>query len=99
MAEKITKDEVLHLAELARIAVTDEEATKLTGEFDDILSYVSEVEEIAASEGEKKVGAVYNVMREDGEPHEGGIYTEALLDAAPERDGQYLKVKKILGEQ
>lgn len=95
---KVTTEEVQHLADLARIALRDEEAAKLTGEFEEILGYVSEVQEIAVDTGEKKVGLLHNVYREDVDPHEPGIYTEALLAAAPERDGQYLKVKKILGE-
>ncbi len=93
------KKDVEHLAKLSRIAITDEEATALAGEITSILGYVSEIDSITGKRPEvKEVGALNNVMREDEDPHEPGIYTEDLLSAAPERDGQYVKVKKILGD-
>ena len=89
--------DIEHLAKLARIAVTAEEADALAHDITGILKYVSEIEAITGAQaGEKKVGALFNVMREDTNPHESGIYTEDLLALAPERYGQYVKVKKIL---
>ncbi len=94
------KEDVEHLARLSRIELKDHEAESLAGEITSIVQYVSEINEITGNTaGEKKVGAVFNVMREDGEPHAGGLYTEALLKEAPERDGQYVKVKKILEDK
>lgn len=93
----ITKEEILHLGELSRIKLTDEEVEQFRGEIDAILEYVSTIDEVV-KEGalEKKVGAVYNVFREDEVTNEPGSYTEDLLSEMPERDGQYLTVKKIL---
>ncbi len=94
------KEDIEHLAKLSRIAVSDSEATELAEDITSILGYVSEIEEITANaEIEKKVGALFNVMREDTEPHAAGLYTEDLLNLAPERDGQYVKVKKILDKK
>ncbi len=94
------KKDIEHLAKLSRIALTSGEADELAKDITSILGYVSEIEEITGkAEGEKKVEALFNVMREDGEPHESGIYTEDLLALAPDRDGQYVKVKKIIGEK
>jgi aspartyl-tRNA(Asn)/glutamyl-tRNA(Gln) amidotransferase subunit C len=94
------KEDIEHLAKLSRIALTDAEKDALAGDITNILSYVSDIEKVTGkSAGEKKVGSLYNVMREDENPHEPGIYTEALLKLAPERDGQYIKVKKIIGDK
>lgn len=94
------RKDIEHLAKLSRIAVSDVEADALAKDTTSILGYVSEIEEIAGStEGEKRVGALFNVMREDSNPHEPGAYTEDLLNLAPERAGQYVKVKKILGDK
>lgn len=94
------RKDIEHLAKLARIAVTDDEADGLAKEITSILGYVSEINEITGNiEGDKKVGVHFNVMREDAHPHEAGMYTDDLLALAPERDGQYVKVKKILGEK
>ena len=94
------KEDIEHLAKLSRIAVTDDEAVALAEDITNILGYVSDIEEITGNqEGEKKVGPLYNVMREDEHPHVAGKYTEDLLNLAPERQGQYVKVKKILGDK
>lgn len=94
------KKDIEHLAKLSRIAVTDEEASVLAHDITSILGYVSEIEEITGEQRvSKRVGALYNVMREDGEPHDPHIYTEDLLAAAPQRQGQYVKVKKILADK
>lgn len=93
----MTKDDILHLGTLARIKLTDAEVEQLSGEFDAILDYVGQINDVVESGVvEKKVGAVYNVFREDEVTNEPGSYTEDLLAAMPERHGQYLKVKKIL---
>lgn len=94
------KEDIEHLATLSRIALTETETDALAKDITSILGYVSEIEEITSSvTGEKRVGALYNVMREDENPHEPGIYTEDLLNTAPDRDGQYIRVQKILGDK
>jgi aspartyl-tRNA(Asn)/glutamyl-tRNA(Gln) amidotransferase subunit C len=92
----MTKEEVLQLASLARIRLSNDEIEVFQRDFDAILGYVDAVREIAAEETPRQVGPVGNVLRDDVETHEPGKYTDALLAAAPERDGAYVKVKKIL---
>ena len=91
------KDDVLRLAALARITVSDVEAEALKDELASVLDYVSVVDDITAEAGiTKKVGAVYNVFRADEATNEPGAETETLLAEVPAREGNYLKVKKIL---
>lgn len=91
------KEDVTHLATLARIKVNDDEANALASDITEILGYVEVINEITGTrEHKKQVGPLHSVLREDGEPHEPGIYSEDLLKEAPERDGDYIKVKKIL---
>jgi aspartyl-tRNA(Asn)/glutamyl-tRNA(Gln) amidotransferase subunit C len=92
------REEVEHLALLARISLSEREAEKLSEDISNIIGYVSEINEIVAEKPEKKVGAVHNVMREDGEPHEANKYTKDLLHEVPEKQGPYVKVKKILNQ-
>ncbi len=94
----MTREEILHLAQLARIDLCEAEIERFTKEFSDILAYVDQVKGLAREGSlEPAVGVVHNVFREDQAPHEGGIYTDDLLAAAPMREGGYVKVKKILG--
>lgn len=89
--------DIQHLARLARIRVSDDEAGKLKTDIEAVLEYVSVVNDITADSGiTKKVGAVYNVFRPDEATNVPGAETETLLKEAPDRDGDYLRVKKIL---
>ncbi len=92
------KTEVLKLAKLARIEIREEEADKLSHEFDAILDYVGEIKKVSGQEHSNTLENVgmFNVMREDGDAHESGIYTERILVQTPAREGDYIKVKKIL---
>jgi aspartyl-tRNA(Asn)/glutamyl-tRNA(Gln) amidotransferase subunit C len=94
------KSQVLKLASLSRLAISDPEAEKLSGEIGAILKYVGEIQEISGGSQDmpkKDNFPVYNVMRDDGEGHTPGIFTEKILNEAPAREGEYIKVKKILG--
>ncbi len=96
----ITKNEILRLSQLARLDLTDREATDLVGEISDILNYVKVIQDMAQSDaGTLAVVTHYNSLREDVVTNRPGAYTEALLEAAPERHKQFVKVKKILPNQ
>lgn len=95
----VSTHDVKKLADLARLALTDEEVEKLRGEIESILSYVDTIQKVSLPEGITKSPHLdlQNVMRADGEPHESGKHTTDLVDQFPDKDGNYLKVKKILG--
>lgn len=91
------KQDIMHLARLARIAISDAEADALQSEITDVLSYVSVVNDIAADAHlTKQVGAVHNVFREDEVTTPADTHTEDLLHEAPHTHGRYLEVPKIL---
>lgn len=93
----MTKEEILHLATLSRIKVTDEEVTKFQGEIGAIVDYVASVKEIVGDRGVVKgTGPVYNVFRKDEVTDDSGSTPEDLIKAFPERQGQHLRVQKIL---
>lgn len=92
-----TVEEVKKLAALARIQVKPDELEKFTKEFDAILSYVSQLEQLeVAGGGELVVPPLHNVMREDEAPHEPGAYTEKLAAQFPDREGDALVVKQVI---
>ena len=95
----MTKDEILHLGTLSRIALSPTEVETFSTEIDAILQYVSTISEIIeGEETEPTVGARYNVLRKDEVTNNPGEFTERLLEALPEREGQYMSVKKILNQ-
>lgn len=89
-------DDVKKLAELARLSIGDSELERFSKEFDSILKYISQIDELKVTKDAKSLPIVRNVFREDGEPHEGGIHTEKLVEQFPKRDGDYLSVKQII---
>src|SRR3954447_20690968 len=95
----ITRDDVAHLARLARIAMTDEELDRLSGELDVILGAVARVQEVAAAEIPPTSHALplTNVLRAD-EPRPS-LGAEAALAAAPEAEDGRFRVPQILGDE
>jgi aspartyl-tRNA(Asn)/glutamyl-tRNA(Gln) amidotransferase subunit C len=97
--ERLTPDVVRHLAGLARIALTDDEVTKLTGELGIILDSIDKVSEVATPDvpGTSHPIPLTNVFRADipGKT----LTTEEALAGAPDHDGSRFRVTAILGEE
>ncbi|GGF32015.1 aspartyl/glutamyl-tRNA(Asn/Gln) amidotransferase subunit C [Microbacterium sorbitolivorans] len=96
---EITPDLVRHLGVLARIQLSDEEVTTLTGELDAIVSSIAEVSEVATSDvvATSHPVPLVNVFREDV-PGDMLSVDEALKNA-PDHDGSRFRVTAILGEE
>lgn len=101
MPEKsaITSEEVAHLADLARIAMTEEQLARMAGDLSSILANVARVAEVATDEVPATSHPIplTNVMREDvvGETLTSG---QALF-AAPDAEDDKFVVPQILGEE
>jgi len=96
---EITPEVVTHLANLARIALTDDEIARLTGELATIVDSVAKVSEVATPDvvATSHPIPLGTVMRADvpGET----LTPDQALSGAPERDGDRFKVSAILGEE
>lgn len=94
----MTREEIIHLAALARIELSEAEIEKFTKELSAILSYVGAVQTLAsgATEAAPRLGDRYNVLRADVVTNEPGSYTKDILAEMPATDGPYMVVKKIL---
>ncbi|HET6817893.1 MAG TPA: Asp-tRNA(Asn)/Glu-tRNA(Gln) amidotransferase subunit GatC [Mycobacteriales bacterium] len=94
----ITRDDVAHLARLARIAMTDEELDRLAGELDVILGAVARVQQVAAADIPPTSHAVLltNVLRPDELVPSLG--SAAALSGAPEAEDERFRVPQILGD-
>ena len=95
----ITPDVVSHLANLARIALTEDEIQRLTGELGQIVDSVAKVTEVATPDVPATSHPVPlgMVTREDVV---GVTLTNAeALSGAPAREAGQFKVSSILGEE
>ncbi|WP_110589105.1 Asp-tRNA(Asn)/Glu-tRNA(Gln) amidotransferase subunit GatC [Microbacterium suaedae] len=96
---EITPDLVRHLGVLARIKLSDEEVTSLTGELDAIVENIAKVSEVATDDVAPTSHPIplENVFRAD-EPGEM-LTTEQALQNAPDADDGRFRVSAILGEE
>ncbi|HEX3646839.1 MAG TPA: Asp-tRNA(Asn)/Glu-tRNA(Gln) amidotransferase subunit GatC [Pseudonocardiaceae bacterium] len=95
----ISRAEVAHLANLARLAVTEDELTLFAGQLDVILTSVATVGEVAADDIPPTTHAVplVNVFREDA-ARPCLTQRQALSGAPAAEDGRF-RVPRILGEE
>lgn len=90
----VSKEDIERLAGLARLEVGAAEVEKLSGQMTDIVSFVSQVQEISDTVTPDHTHR--NVFREDGEPHESGVHTQALLKTSSASNGTHIVVPKII---
>lgn len=97
--QTITRDEVRHLADLARIDLDDAELDHLAPQLSVILESVAAIAQIAADDIPPTSHALplTNVFREDVVVP--SLSAEAALSGAPEVEEQRFAVPKILGEE
>jgi len=88
----ITREDVLHVAKLASLELTEEEVQRLEAQLNDILAAVGKVSELDLADVPPTSHplAVVNVLRPD-EPLPS-LPLEDVFANAPERDGDYFRV-------
>ena len=88
----ITREEVLHVARLARLALTDEEVVRLTAELDAILEAVSKVSELDLADVPPTSHPLdlVNVWDED-EPRRS-LSLDDVFANVPDRAGDHFRV-------
>ena len=94
--QKITLDDVRHVAKLSRLALTDEQLQKFTTQLEPILKYIAKIAEVDVTGVEPMAHAIplANVLRED--TVQPSLPLEKVLQNAPATDGPFFKVPKIL---
>jgi len=92
---KLTKQEVEHIATLARLRLTEEEKEKYSEQLSAILNYMEKLSSVdtSAVEPTSQVTGLTNIMRED-EVIESGIEKE-LIDCAPDKGLGFVKIPKV----
>jgi len=93
----IDKQQIEHIAKLARIELTEEEKEKFTNELSSVLDYVNQLNKVDTSkiEGISQVTGLENIIREDIEDKIRDKRYK-LLNEAPKRKGDYIQVPKVL---
>lgn len=94
---QLTKDDVLKLARLARIDLSEDEVDEFSREFTAILGYVEGLQavDIEGLEPCSQVTGLKNVMREDT-IIDYGYRPADLLKNVPQTDNNQIKVKRMI---
>ena len=94
---KITKDEVLYVADLARLDLDEASIEKFAGQIGNILEYVDKLNEVD-TEGIRPTShaiSLTNAFRED-EQRQSLDPEQALVNAPEKEDGNFV-VPKVVG--
>ena len=94
---RLGREQVLHMAELAKLALTESETELFVEQLSEILAHFEVLNQLDTSAIPATAQTIHqrNVTRpDDCKP---SLPTDQALATAPERDGQYFAVKRILG--
>jgi aspartyl-tRNA(Asn)/glutamyl-tRNA(Gln) amidotransferase subunit C len=95
---KLSRADVLKLAQLARLQLSDAEVEEFSAELSEILQYVEQLQgvDVAGLEPTNQVNGLTNVMRED-EVRDYGYKPKDLLKNVPDVKDDQIKVKRMVG--
>ncbi len=95
---KLTREDVLKLARLAKLDLDEPEVEKLRAEMSDILQFVEQLQDadVEGLEPTHQVTGLINVTRPD-KVIDYGYKAEKLLENVPELKDHQIKVKRMLG--
>jgi aspartyl-tRNA(Asn)/glutamyl-tRNA(Gln) amidotransferase subunit C len=94
---KLSREDVLKLAALSKLRLSDEEVERLQAELGEILDYVNLLDkvDVAGQEPTYQVSGLKNVYRQD-EAKDYGYQLDELLRNAPAIQDNQFKVKRVL---
>ena len=94
----ISRDDVEHVAHLARLHLTDEEVDRMQTQLSNILEAIETLQQVDTSHVGPTASVIQleNVMRED--EVRPGLSRDAALANAPLRDDPFLRVPTVLQE-
>ncbi len=98
MKKVLTKEEVLHVADLARIEVSDSEVEKYQEELGKLLSDVEQINMVENYDDERLIApwTEETKLREDSEGTM--LNPKEVIENAPRRAGNYIAVPVVISE-
>ena len=95
---QLSKEEIKHIAKLARLGLTEAELEKYGGQLSGVLSYIDQLKEVDVKSimPTAQVTGLNNVSRVDKiKDWDQEEIKEALADA-PEKEERFIKVKRVI---
>ena len=98
MPVRLSADEVRHVAELAKLRLSDAEVEQFAGQLSAILEYAERLQEVDTSSipPTPYILPLTNVMRDD--VPEPSLSNDAALANAPDREDGFFRVRAVFEE-
>ena len=92
----VSREDVEHVARLARLGLAPDEVSRLRGELESILGYIAQLDSLDTTgvTGTAHVIELPTPLREDRTSNPEAA--EEMVRGAPDRDRTYLRVPKII---
>ena len=99
MSERLSSEVVAHVAQLARLDLTDEELALYTGQLAAVLEHAADVEALELDDVPPTLHPLplVNVLRDD-DPRPG-IDRDEVMAMAPDAEGGRFRVPRIMSEE
>lgn len=93
---KLTRDQVLHVADLARLSISEAEVERFASQLSSVLEYVEQLSDLDLEQVEPMahVQAIVNAFRDD--TVNPSLGQERVLANAPEAEAGCFKVPKVI---
>lgn len=93
----LTKQQIQHIANLARIKLNKQDLEKYSQELSSILNYIGQLEEVDTKDvlPLAQVAGLKNVYQEDCSQDEQSLSQAQVLDNAPEKESGFFRVKSV----
>jgi aspartyl-tRNA(Asn)/glutamyl-tRNA(Gln) amidotransferase subunit C len=92
----ISKEEVQHIADLARLELSEQEIGKMQKDLSAILDYFALLKKAPKLKVENKINGDLSATRKDEALFRNAIMAENIIALAPDKKDGYIRVKTIL---
>lgn len=92
----ISKNEVRHIAKLARLKLNESELKKMQKDLSEVLDYFNLLKKTSDKTEAVELATKEKIMRQDVAKPQGESVVKKLIEAAPDKKEKHIKVKAIL---
>jgi aspartyl-tRNA(Asn)/glutamyl-tRNA(Gln) amidotransferase subunit C len=98
--KSLTKDEIIHLAQLSGLSLTDSQIEKYKTQLEETISYIENLNELQTEKVSptSHTTSLTNVYFNDGEKNERTLDLSAIFQNAKNKEKNYFKVSSIFDE-
>ena len=93
----IKKEEVIKIAKLSRLELTEEEIKKMQKDLSEVLDYFNLLKKVKSKKETSDLKKEAMALRKDQAIPQSDSIVGKLIEAAPDKKGAHIKVKAVLG--